>query len=242
MTEINRSGMYGGAGIFTFQSADGWLYLIFTGDGPDGFGAYVYKIKDGKQERVPLAYFSKSRPSADVEPDGLYVTLFKNDERGVVRLRVPGFVVPGYPSNGQQGGQLPTPPAEAIDSVARGSIASVQNKVNDTAAVLKRETENLWNAIITDRKTVKALSDKVGTLMSGISRDEAWKLALDAQYWGITANESDARKELIKLIVATAPQGGNTTTLTPEVLEAISNEVEKVIETITTKVVEALQS
>lgn len=244
MLEINRRGMYGGAGIFTFQSADGWMFLIFTGEGPDGFGAYVYKTKDGKQERVPLSYFSKSRPSADLEADGLYVTLFKNDETGVVRIKVPGFVMPGYPSNGQSGGQLPPAPTEAIDSVARGSIASIQNKLNDTATIVKRETDNLWNAIITDRKKVTALEAKVNaipnTVGSGITRDQAWQMALDAQYWGITSPDSDARKKLIELIIATN-QGGDPN-LSPEVIKAIATEVDKAIDTITAKVVAALQS
>lgn len=246
MTEINKRGMYGGAGIFTFQSADGWMYVIFCGDGPDGFGSYVYRYKDGKEERIPLPYFSNSRPSADIEADGLYITLFKNDEKGVVRFRIPSFVVPGYPSNGSTGGQLPPPATEAIDTVARGNIASVQTKVDNTAATLKREADNLWNAIIADRKVVANLATRVNTMSNaGLTKEQveaiAWQKALDAQYWSITSPDSDARKKLIELIVATAPKQTEGTVLTEAVVKAIATEVDKAISEITTKVVDALK-
>src|SRR5688500_6111480 len=136
--EIAKNGLYGGAAAFSYQDADGWIYYSFVGEDRDGFGTYVFRYKNGVNERVAVEHFSQMRGSMSLEANGLWLTLFrgKDSATGIIRIPVPGFKMPGYPSNGQTAPSLPATGGTNIDTEARARISALETRLSNTDAVI----------------------------------------------------------------------------------------------------------
>jgi hypothetical protein len=236
--EIPKNGMFGGAPAFSYQSADGWIYYCFVGDGDNGFGTYVWKYKNGVNQNVGIEYFSPARGSMSLEANGLWLTLYRRDEKALVRIPVPGFIVPGYPSNGETGETLPPTTGSGVDNDARARIAALEQKYEGLKIVVDREVNNLWNAIIADRKVVKALQTAIteGQKMT-LTKEQveaiAWQKGLDAQFWSLTT-DSDARKALVTLIKENAGADVSEAEIEAAVKKALAAALTKVLEELTT--------
>jgi len=173
MTTLNAPGgiiLFGGAQVATRRSADGSMYVVYTGERPDRpFGTYIYRIlPNNRMEWVDYAPFTETRVDTSIESDGLYISFPVNRDRNPERVKIAGFITPAYPG-GTQSFQ-PTPiTINATDVDARSSIANLTRNVASELAKLRKETIGKINAI------PKGISE------SSV-RDIAWSLAADRMY------------------------------------------------------------
>lgn len=181
-------GIYGGAGLSTFMSADGILYVPFCGERAGRkFGTYCFRIHpNGQPEWVDLPAFTEGRPGASLEPDGLWLSWPSDRGDRITRIQVPGFITPGFPTSGKPAPPPPPvvaqPPPQAagplVDAEARAAAADVKRELGrrfgelgSKLAVLEARPAGLseaqvrdviWNGPTVDRIYADLASDRGG--------------------------------------------------------------------------------
>lgn len=171
---------FGGAAVFTMRSADGWIYTVFVGErSGKKFGTHCYRTSadNTRSEWVDLGEFTEGRAGVTVEADGVYLSWPINRERDVTRVKLPGFILPGYPTSGQSSPApapiptqpVPTPTPDMIDEVARAYTS-------DTKKLLLGEISKL-------QQRVAALEARpVGGFDERRVNDHAWAKAGERLY------------------------------------------------------------
>ncbi|HMQ31875.1 MAG TPA: hypothetical protein PKD53_14195 [Chloroflexaceae bacterium] len=134
--------IYGGSDLHAYTSADGTLFVIYCGERGPGykFGTYCLRYwPGGRREWVELPAFTEGRAGVVREPDGLYLAWPLPHGRAWERVKVPGYVTPGWPTTGKVAPApvaiTTTPPVGSLtDTQARGEIASLKKQVAAQAA------------------------------------------------------------------------------------------------------------
>jgi hypothetical protein len=165
--------IFGGADIVSVRSADNSTYVVYCGERRGSkFGTHVYRIVNGRAEWVELPAFTETRAGVTVEPDGMFLT-WPIGASGIVRIKVPGYVTPGFPSAGA-GAALPPSPVvvSSQDTTARASIDALRTEYRESLAKTKRDLEAKINAM---PKPASGVSEQS-------ARDIAWSLAADRFY------------------------------------------------------------
>jgi len=192
MTTLNAPGgiiLFGGAQVATRRSADGSMYVIYTGERPDRpFGTYIYRIlPNNRMEWVDYAPFTETRVDTSIEADGMYISFPVNRDRNPARVKIAGFITPAYPG-GTQSFQ-PTPVTiNATDVDARSSLANLTRSVATELAKLRRDTDKRFAGI------PKVLSE------SSV-RDIVWTFTKEAIYFELTNNLQGPLANVIRAIV-----------------------------------------
>lgn len=166
---------FGGAAVFTMRSADGWVYTVYVGERPGRkFGTHCYRTSpdNTRSEWIELPEFTEGRAGVTIEADGVYLSWPINRERDVTRVKLPGFIVPGYPTSGQSAPApipiptpAPTPPStDMVDEGARAYTSQVKKEVLGKIYELEKEI-----AALKARPTGGITEQQV--------RDIAWDLA-----------------------------------------------------------------
>lgn len=169
---------FGGVAPETKVSANGWVYVVYCGERPGyKFGTHVYRIwpQNNHVEWVDLPAFTETRAAVHIEPDGMYLSWPTNRERQVQRIKVPGFVTLGYPSNGQTvNNPAPLPqPTTTVDSQARQDIANLRNQITQLSALVTQ----LRNRVDTlEKRPTSSLTVKQ-------VEDIAWSKSADRMYF-----------------------------------------------------------
>jgi len=192
MTTLNAPGgiiLFGGAQVATRRSADGSMYVIYTGERPDRpFGTYIYRIlPNNRMEWVDYAPFTETRVDTSIESDGLYISFPVNRDRNPERVKIAGFITPAYPG-GTQSFQ-PTPVTiNATDVDARSSIANLTRSVATELAKLRRDTDKRFAGIPT-------------VLSESSVRDIVWTFTKEAIYFELTNNLQGPLANVIRAVV-----------------------------------------
>ena len=192
MTTLNAPGgiiLFGGAQVATRRSADGSMYVIYTGERPDRpFGTYIYRIlPNNRMEWVDYAPFTETRVDTSIEADGMYISFPVNRDRNPERVKIAGFITPAYPG-GTQSFQ-PTPVTiNATDADARSSIANLTRSVATELAKLRRDTDKRFAGIPT-------------VLSESSVRDIVWTFTKEAIYFELTNNLQGPLANVIRAVV-----------------------------------------
>jgi len=192
MTTLNAPGgiiLFGGAQVATRRSADGSMYVVYTGERPDRpFGTYIYRIlPNNRMEWVDYTPFTETRVDTSIESDGLYISFPVNRDRNPERVKIAGFITPAYPG-GTQSFQPPPITINATDVDARSSIANLTRNVATELAKLRRDTDKRFAGI------PKVLSE------SSV-RDIVWTFTKEAIYFELTNNLQGPLANVIRAVV-----------------------------------------
>lgn len=140
--------------MWSYRDAVGAIWFVYSGKNPDGvFKQQVARFMDKKWKWYDVPVLFHGRPTASIEPSGLYITYIVNENGNEVRRwKVPDFVMPGYPTDGQSAPVPPTPPVEMVDQTARQNIQQLRQlvdaltKANAQQAELIKALRNDLNA------------------------------------------------------------------------------------------------
>lgn len=184
---------YGGSGMWSFRDAAGAIWFVYSGKNPDDgiFKQQVarYHNKKWKWYTVPVQFHG--RPTATIEPSGLYITYIVNEANtDIRRWKVPDFVMPGYPTDGQSGPVPPTPPVEMVDATARAEALQCERRIdkliveNDkTDGEQKKQIEALQAQVLKLQQQVAELQKRpAGGVTEQQVADIVWSKTPDAVY------------------------------------------------------------
>lgn len=146
--------VFGGVGPVTVRDANNYLYVVYCGERPGRkFGTHVFRVTpNGTPEWVEYAPFTEGRVETTIEPDGLYISFPTNKERNIERVRIVGFVTPGYPTSGQSApapSPVPTQPTpttpvpDMVDEGARAYTSDVKKLLLGEIGKLQQRVTNL---------------------------------------------------------------------------------------------------
>lgn len=143
-------GIFGGADVWSAQSADGWIYFVYCGERPGrSFGTHAFRVwpANGHTEWLELRSFTELRSTAGVEPNGAWLTYTNGPGNRVYRQQVPLFVTPGYPSSGKTAATPAPPPAAVIDEGARAYASAIKQELTATIKRLEGRIEALTRRV-----------------------------------------------------------------------------------------------
>lgn len=167
---------YGGSGMWSFRDAAGAMWFVYSGKNPDGvFKQQVARLFKGKFKwyDVPVQYHSRPIPS--IEPSGLYITYQVNEAGNEIRRwKVPDFVMPGYPTDGQSGPVPPTPPVEMVDATARADALQCERRIDKLVVDYEKDQKAQKLLIDALRVEVNDLKWKVAELQNRPSGGLTW--------------------------------------------------------------------
>lgn len=162
---------YGGANISTHLSADGSMFFVYVGKNPDGiFKQQVARFRNGKWNWYDVPNSNHARPTPSVEPGGLFITYYNEDEGVTRRWKVPDFVTPalsGEPPS-QPGGEVVDVTAREQNRQQAAQIAALRKELDE---LKKRPTggltwlqikDYLWSDNIIQDKVYLDLQQKKG--------------------------------------------------------------------------------
>ncbi|HMQ32176.1 MAG TPA: hypothetical protein PKD53_15710 [Chloroflexaceae bacterium] len=138
--------IYGGSDLHAYMSADGTLFVIYCGERGPGykFGTYCLRYwRDGRREWVELGAFTEGRAGVVREPDGLYLAWPLPGGKSWERVKVPGYVTPGWPSSGQS----VVAPVSITTTPAPAQFAGADQAARDQLAALKKQLAALTNRV-----------------------------------------------------------------------------------------------
>lgn len=124
---------YGGSGMWSYRDAAGAMWFVYSGRNPEDniFKQQVARFFKGKWKWYTVPVQFHGRPIATIEPSGLYITYMVNEaSNDIRRWKVPDFVMPGYPTDGQSGPVPPTPPVEMVDATARADALQCERRID----------------------------------------------------------------------------------------------------------------
>ncbi len=170
---------YDGAGISSHQSADGSVFFVYSGKNPDGvFKQQVARFHKKKWQWYDVPIPHHARPTATLEPDGLYITYYTDKEGTTRRWKVPDFVTPAF-AIGSDVAPQPPPTGEVIDVTAREQnrqqatqIEALRKELNELKKQVQQRPsggltwlqikDHLWTDNIINDKVYSDLSQKGG--------------------------------------------------------------------------------
>lgn len=133
--------IYDGAPVFSALGADGAITVVFCGLRHGQFGTHAFRQRaDGQTEWLTLPDTTEKRSGVTVEASGMYTTWPDRNNRGVVRVAVPGYVPPvsdGVSVPAPQPQPQPQPPAECVDEEARQYTTAVKRELFGKIAELE---------------------------------------------------------------------------------------------------------
>ena len=183
---------YGGSGMWSFRDAVGAMWFVYSGKNPDGvFKQQVARLFKGKFKWYDVPVQHHSRPTASIEPSGLYITYQVNEAGNEIRRwKVPDFVMPGYPTDGQSAPVPPTPPVEMVDATARADALQCERRIdkliaeNDkTDGEQKKQIEALQAQVLKLQQQVAELQKRpAGGVTEQQVADIVWSKTPDAVY------------------------------------------------------------
>lgn len=183
--------IYGGSDLHAYTSADGTLFLIFVGERGPGytFGTYVLRYwRDGRREWVELPAFTEGRAGVVREPDGLYLAWPLPHGRSWERIKVPGYVTPGWPSSGK------TVVAPVSITTTPAPAALTDREARDQVAALKRTVEAQAKAI------AQLQARPAGGLTAGQVDDRLWAKLPDALYALLAGNNAGIVGQIRRIV------------------------------------------
>lgn len=221
--------IFGGADLITAMSADGWLYVPYCGERAGRkFGTHCFKVgPQGQLAWVELPVFTEGRAGATIEPNGLFLHWPNARGNQAIRVQVPGFVTPGYPTSGQpapapppEPTPSPTPPpsGEVVDEGARAYTSQVKRELKGELAVLAGRVG-----------TLEQRPAGGGGLTATQVADVVWVKTPDAIYARLVGNDPGLTGEIRRIAGgATAPPIDRAAlkTLILEVLKEVFAEAE----------------
>lgn len=171
--------IFGGADLVTVMSADGWLYIIYCGErAGHKFGTHCFRQgPQGQLEWVELGVFTEGRAGATLEPNGLFLSWPLGRGNRLMRIQLPGFVTPGFPTSGQA---APAPPPTLAPPPPTTGGSLVDEGARAYTGQVKKE---LQGVIREQEARIKALEARLAALESRPSqinveqlRDVIWNL------------------------------------------------------------------
>jgi hypothetical protein len=185
------SEIYGGADLMSFRSDDNTVFIVYCGERTGHkFGTHIVRcFTPNRAEYIDLPSFFEGRAGCAVEPDGLYVSWPSADAKALVRYKVPGYVTPGYPSNGQQVAPLPpapSQPASTVDATARQQISELRAQMEREVKALRNEIDVLKRRPVMTEQAVK---------------DYVWTWSNRRIFWDLTADTQGALANTIRAMI-----------------------------------------
>ncbi|NTU85938.1 MAG: hypothetical protein HGA45_42525 [Chloroflexales bacterium] len=186
---------YGGSDLEIFESADRTAFVIYCGERGAGykFGTYCVRYwPDGRWAWVELPSFTEGRVGVQERPDGLYYSFPSNDGHSWTRSRVPGYVTPGWPTNGQ----TVVAPVSIVTTPAPGQFLPVDQTARDQVAALKKTVADLSTKLT-------QLAARAAGLTEGQVDDRLWAKFPDALFYYLRQASGGYLGELQRIVAET---------------------------------------
>ncbi len=177
--------IYGGSDLEIFDSADGTIFVLLVGERVGRkFGTYCLRyFADGRSEWIELPSFTEGRAGVRERPSGLFVSWPTPNGKGWERHPVPGYVVPGWPTNGKTAPApvaiTTTPPVGSLtDTQARDDIKSLRKQVADLEKLVRQQAATIQQLV----------ARPAGGLTASQVDDRIWSKLPDALYSVLAAD------------------------------------------------------
>jgi hypothetical protein len=193
---------FGGVTPSFAVAADNSVYwIIYSG----GYSHVVRSTTSGVEAEPILTRVSQERGSLQVIGSELFI--ITNQPHGGKFQRidyVPGFVAKysQYENNVTYQVVEGADNATANKALAKATVAldTINEVVGEVEGKIEKETEGLWRFVTQEaRPQITSIQQQLAAGV-GITRDQAWQIALDAQWWS-TSDKPDYRnllKEIVK--------------------------------------------